>query len=379
MNPAVDWLLLRVLAACVVAVLYPFVLYPLVLMLLPARPLARGGATAPSVSLLFCAYNEARALPAKIDNLRVLKRRHPALEILAYDDGSTDGTGALLDAAQDILTLVRGPGRAGKAHGMKALAKRAGGEVLVFTDANVLLAEDALDRLAPCYADAQVGGVLGSLRYMGTRGTSAAAIGGLYWRIEEILKDLESRSGNVMGADGSIFSIRRALYPDFPDTVLDDMTVSMAVVFAGKRLVKARDVLAYEQMVASREDEYRRKVRIAARSWHTHAHIRPQLREMALVDRFKYASRKMVRWWGGLWMLIGALAAFVLILRAAPLVAGVLLLASVIGVLVAVRARRGPVAAIADILLAYAATLQGIVAAMRGRTFATWTPAKSRD
>src|SRR5690606_3537596 len=168
-------------------------------------------------------------------------------------------------------------GRAGKAHGMKRLAALAASDILVLTDANVLLAEDAIDRLLPYYADSQVGGVLGSLRYIGGDSSATASVGGLYWRLEEHLKDLESRSGNVMGADGSIFSVRRALYPDFPDDVLDDLTVSMAVVFAGRRLIKAQDVIAREMMVARREDEYRRKVRIAARSWHTHRHLRPQL------------------------------------------------------------------------------------------------------
>ena len=41
-----------------------------------------------------------------------------------------------------------------------------------------------------------------------------------------------------MGADGSIFAVRRELYPDFPDTVQDDFTVSMSAVFAGRRLVR---------------------------------------------------------------------------------------------------------------------------------------------
>src|SRR3546814_6771444 len=100
---------------------------------------------------------------------------------------------------------------------------------------------------------------------MGDGESATASVGSLYWRIEERLKDEESRTGNVLGADGSIFSIRRALYPEFPDSVLDDLTVSMAVVFAGRRLVKAKDVIARERLVAGRGDEYRRKVRIAAR------------------------------------------------------------------------------------------------------------------
>jgi cellulose synthase/poly-beta-1,6-N-acetylglucosamine synthase-like glycosyltransferase len=359
---------------------WPFVVYPLLLRFLPRKSvLWDASAPAPSLSLLFCAYNEAAALPAKIANLRTLKSKHPGLEVLAFDDGSGDETAALLAEAGDVVTLVRGPGRSGKAHGMKRLAAMASGDLLVFTDANVLLDDDALERLTPYYADAAVGGVLGSLHYGGTGSSASASVGGLYWRLEEHLKDMESHTGNVMGADGSIFSVRRSLYPDFPDDVLDDLTVSMSVVFAGKRLIKAKDVIAREMMVARREEEYRRKVRIAARSWHTHRHLRPGLRAMRGLDRFKYTSRKIVRWFGALWMAAGALAVLVLAWRMAPLAAVAMLACGGGLAWLGHHARTGPVAALWDMLLAYVATLQGVLKAMRGQIVVIWQPAQSRD
>ena len=366
------------LLVSLVAVLWPFLFYPLVLRALPTQPERPVAGPTPSASLLFCAYNEADAMPEKLANLAMLKRQHPSLELLAFDDGSSDGTGDLIAAQGDLVTLIRGPGRSGKAHGMKQLAARARGDILIFTDANVLLDSEAIDNLLARYADPDIGGVLGSLHYVGQDESATASVGSLYWRIEERLKDEESRTGNVLGADGSIFSIRRSLYPDFPDSVLDDLTVSMAVVFAGKRLVKAKDVIARERLVTARKDEYRRKVRIAARAWHTHSHLRPQLRRMAAIDRFKYASRKIIRWFGGLFILTGAVAAGALALRISPMLylIGALVVALVIWR--GIRARSGPFAALVDVLIAYAATLQGVAKAMTGRTVTIWNPAKSR-
>lgn len=372
--------LLLVLLASALLLVWPFGPYPALLRWLPEQPVRRDeAAPAPSLSLLFCAYNEAAALPAKIANLRALKVRHPGLEVLAFDDGSTDATAALLAAAGDVLTVLRGPGRSGKAHGMKRLAAMARGDVLVFTDANVLLEEEALARLLPYYADPSVGGVLGSLHYGGAHSSASASVGALYWRMEERLKDRESRTGNVMGADGSIFSIRRALYPDFPDTVLDDLTVSMHVLFAGRRLIKARDVIARETMVARREEEYRRKVRIAARSWHTHCHLRPHLRRLPALDRCKYASRKLVRWFGALWLAMGGVALLALAWRIDPRVALALAALGAGAAGLGHRARSGSVAALWDMVLAYVATLQGVLQAMRGQVVVTWQPAPSRD
>lgn len=375
---ATNLILAAILLLCLTVVAWPFLFYPLILRLLSTRPEAPVEGAVPSASLLFCAYNEAAAMPEKLANLAMLKARHPTLEILAFDDGSSDGTGDLIAAQGSLVTLIRGPGRSGKAHGMKQLAARARGDVLIFTDANVLLDPDAIDNLLARYADPQVGGVLGSLHYIGAEDSATASVGSLYWRIEEKLKDEESRTGNVLGADGSIFSIRRSLYPDFPDSVLDDLTVSMAVVFAGRRLVKAKDVIARERLVTARKDEYRRKVRIAARAWHTHVHLRPQLRRMGALDRFKYASRKIVRWFGGLFILIGAVAAGALAMRLSP----ALYLAGALGVAliiwIGIRAKSGPFAALVDILIAYAATLQGVAKAMTGRTVTVWNPAQSR-
>ncbi|WP_088184656.1 glycosyltransferase family 2 protein [Sphingobium sp. Z007] len=375
---ATDLLLGAVLLLCLIAVAWPFLFYPLILRGLPTVPEAPVGGPPPSASLLFCAYNEAGAMPEKLANLAMLKQRHPTLEILAFDDGSSDGTGDLIAAQGDLVTLIRGPGRSGKAHGMKQLAARARGEVLIFTDANVLLDADAIDNLLARYADSQVGGVLGSLHYIGAEDSATAAVGSLYWRIEERLKDEESRTGNVLGADGSIFSIRRSLYPDFPDSVLDDLTVSMAVLFAGKRLIKAKDVIARERLVTARKDEYRRKVRIAARAWHTHAHLRAQLRRMGAIDRFKYASRKIVRWFGGLFILVGAAAAGALAMRVSPALYLAGALGAALVIWIGVRAKSGPFAALVDVLIAYAATLQGVAKAMTGRTVTVWNPAQSR-
>jgi cellulose synthase/poly-beta-1,6-N-acetylglucosamine synthase-like glycosyltransferase len=371
-----DAFLLSVLLLCILAVLHPFLIYPAILHSLPRRLVSEQPAMH-SASLLFCAYNESAVIQEKIANLAVLKALHPDLQILAFDDGSSDDTADHLAARPDLLTLVRG-NRSGKAHGMKQLAAMATGDILIFTDANVMLAQEAVANLLVYYGDPAVGGVLGSLHYVRDDSSATASVGQFYWQMEERLKDLESRTGNVMGADGSIFSIRRALYPDFPDTVLDDLTVSMSVVFAGQRLIKVSDVMAFERLVSVRRDEYRRKVRIAARAWHTHRYLRPQLRRMTMIDQFKYASRKLVRWFGGLFLVTGAIAACTLAWRidlrlfALGGAAGGLLL------LLGFTSRKGPAAKIADIILAYMATLQGIFRAMRGKTFAVWNPAKSR-
>mgnify|MGYP005819493629 CR=1 FL=1 len=233
MRQAILGLCWTITASCAILTIYPYVIYPLLLRLMPRRPTLtanRRSNRGREFALLFCAYNESSALSWKIDNVRELQIQYPELEVLAYDDCSSDGTADLIEQAGHGIRLVRGTERAGKAHGMKLLVSMTERDYLIFTDANVELNLEALDQLCSAYADEMVGGVCGMLQYSDNDGTPVSHAGGLYWRLEEFTKAQESRSGNVMGADGSIFSIRRRLYPDFPDTVLDDLTVSMAVI-----------------------------------------------------------------------------------------------------------------------------------------------------
>jgi glycosyltransferase involved in cell wall biosynthesis len=81
--------------------------------------------------------------------LRALLAQEGVLEIIALDDGSTDETAHLVrTVAGDRIRLVTGaplpPGWLGKPHACHQLAALATGEVLVFVDADVVLAPGAV-------------------------------------------------------------------------------------------------------------------------------------------------------------------------------------------------------------------------------------------
>lgn len=374
---AVICIFVALCVACLLLFFYPYLIYPQLLRLFPEKPLRKASANY-SVSLLFCAYNEVEALPGKIANLRSLKQRSPELAILVYDDASSDGTFELLAQARDILTLVRGPGRTGKAAGMKELVRRADTDVLIFTDANILLSMDVIDRLLPYYADCSVGGVACTIQTETDAASLTSQVGSSYIDLDDKLQELESRTGNVMGASGGLFSVRRQLYPEFPDTVQDDFTVSMSVIFRGKRLVKALDVIGYERTVSERSDEVRRKMRIGARAYHTHSFMRPSLRRMSALDRFKYVSRKMLRWFGGFFLAMGGIFGLGAIATVSKLAAAIFALLGLIAVIVGLKSEGGLLARGSELAIAIFATLFGVLQGMRGQTMATWSPAKSR-
>lgn len=362
--------------------LHPYVSYPLSLRLFAKRPVRADSANEPrpSASLLFSAYNEERALPAKLDNLEAIKRLYPDLEILAYSDMSTDGTLALLESRPDLLMVVPATERAGKATGMRRMVAQAKGEICIFTDANVLLAPDSFAPLLEYFHNPEIGGVSGTLHYINNGDGATAQVGGLYWRLEEKIKALESRCGSMMGADGAIFATRRALYPQVPSHLLDDMIASMSVLLHDKRLISAPDVIAYERNTTDPVDEFRRKRRIACRSYASYRHLWPQLaRHFSLADRYKFVSHKLLRWMGAPLALVcaGSLSA-ALWLDGRPGLLGALWGGAALVALGAMLRLR-PCVMLMEIAAAIWAAFLGVVDAWRGRTYQTWAPAKSRD
>src|SRR3546814_2699071 len=67
--------------------------------------------------------------------------------------------------------------------------------------------------------------------------------------------------------------------------------------------------ISYERATTDSGDEFRRKVRIACQSFNCHRLLRPRLRKLPPLDRFKYGSHKVLRWFGIYFLAAGILAA----------------------------------------------------------------------
>ncbi len=366
-----------------VLALHPFTTYPLSLRLMArrhARPV-RGGPPPQRVAVCVCAYNEERVIAARMDNLLALRAGHPDLDVLVYVDAASDGTAQVLQAYADRVRLVVSAERLGKTAGMNKLVSMTDAEVVVFTDANVSFAESALTRLVAPFADPEVGCACGHLVYVDSEAgavSSTAATGSLYWRLEEHIKALESATGSVMGADGSIFAIRRVMHRPPPAWLIDDMYVSLSVLCAGGRVVHVADAVATEAAVSRPAEEFRRKVRIACQAFNVNRALWPQLMQLGALDRYKYLSHKLLRWLS-IFLLAGAASAALLAIGAgAGLPAfGVALAAGLLGCSLVAASPGGKLGQLREVLAAFIATGAGVLRSLRGETFQTWNPPAS--
>lgn len=368
---------------CLLAALHPFITYPLSLWVLTKvrpRPLtpAPGSSREPDLAILMCAYNEEGIIEAKAKNLLDLKAAYPNIEVLVYVDAATDRTAELLRPYEGQIRVVVSSERTGKTPGMNLLMSMTQKPIILFTDANVMIDSDAPKQLMRYFADPHVGCVAGNLRYTNANASVTAESGSLYWRLEEWIKRKESAIGSCMGADGSLFAIRRELHTPPPAELCDDMFVSLQVLCRGARVVQAADVSAFEQSVTSASEEFTRKARIACQSFNAHQHLWPSLRRSSPLVLYQYLSHKWLRWFAFAW-LVGAVFFGELALLAKhefvlavclPMVGALLLLVGYLG-------WEKRLSQIWDILSAFAGTGLGVFQSMRGRTYTTWTPAAS--
>ncbi len=105
----------------------------------------------PSVSLIAAARNEERNIAEAVRSL--LNLDYPHLELILVDDRSEDRTGAILDEVAQHEPRLRvlhveelPPGWLGKNHALWCGSKQAKGELLLFTDADVVMRPDTLKR-----------------------------------------------------------------------------------------------------------------------------------------------------------------------------------------------------------------------------------------
>ncbi len=368
-----------------VVFLYPYVLYPVMLKFLPKRPYrVEPGVNTDNikVALVFCAYNEEESLPGKIQNIRDIVALVPELEVFAYSDCSSDGTNQMLLEASDILRAVIGETRTGKVIGMKQLVSMTNADVLICTDANVICDPAGIKRLIEYFTLPEVGSVASTLIYTDTDNseeTPTAKVGGLYWRLEESIKRLESETGSMMGADGSLFAVRRDCYPDLPGHLVDDMAASLEPVFQGLRCISAKDVVAYEHSVGNSQEEFKRKKRIACGSYGTYVYMKSSIDGLPLIERFKFYSHKTMRWWGALALFI-ATCCFLLggLITGHFLLTSLLLTSAALLIIIAGKVGLPGFSSIYEILKAIIATMMGVFEAMSGKKYEVWVPAKSR-
>jgi Glycosyltransferases, probably involved in cell wall biogenesis len=253
-----------------IGILSVFVLYPVGILFLSRlrklpdpQPLSANL----SVSLVVAARNAHHFISDKVNNSLSLDYPRSQLQIIMFSDGSTDDTEDIIKShGNDRVELLSSSTHEGKANVLNRAILRCTGDIVVFSDADVLLNQDALSQLVKHYSDPAIGGVCGQ-RVIGKDNTNLRIAQESYITLDSTLKVLESRIGSITSNDGKLYSIRRELFQPIPSAVTDDLYVCLNIVRQGWRFVFEPQAKAYISIPSRNAvHELQRRRRIVSRS-----------------------------------------------------------------------------------------------------------------
>jgi cellulose synthase/poly-beta-1,6-N-acetylglucosamine synthase-like glycosyltransferase len=311
--------LARILVAAPIVVAgYAYILYPLLLWILARfrkEEIVDRGVILPSVSVVIPAYNEEKQIGGAID--AVLAQDYPAerLQVLILSDASTDATDRIVgEYSARGVELLRMPQRSGKTRAENVACARLRGEIIVNTDASVRLHPAAIRKLVSQMADPSVGVASSRDVSLSTFDQSANVTEAGYVNYEMRVRDLETRTGGIVGASGSCYAIRADLHKiPLRDDLSRDFSAALTARLHGLRSVSARDAVCFIPRTASLKAEYRRKVRTISRGMDT-LYNRRQLLDPTRYGLFawKLFSHKVCRWLLPISVVAGVVGLFLL-------------------------------------------------------------------
>ncbi len=252
----------------------------------------------PEITLLIAAYNEKDYVAAKVKNSLELDYPKDKLKLVWITDGSDDGTPDLL-AKYTEVAVFHESARNGKIGAINRAMKFVKTPIVVYSDANTMLGNDAIRRIVYLFSNPEIGCVSGEKRIASKDADTASGAGeGIYWKYESLLKRYDFKLNSVVGAAGELFAIRTELHQDVErDTLLDDFIISLRIAMKGYKIGYDPDAYAMESASANVKEELKRKIRIAAGG------IQSIVRLKALLNPFKYKilsfqyiSHRVLRW-----------------------------------------------------------------------------------
>ena len=269
----------RLFFGSVALILYTFVGYPALvaaLARLRPKPLRTSPAFEPEVSLIIAAYDEEDVIAARLENVRDLDYPHDRLEVIVVADGSSDRTAELARGFAGV-TVLDGAERRGKLAAVNRGVARAGGDVLVLSDANNRYTRETIRELVSPFADPSVGVVTGRKAIDDGDGRPLDRAENLYWRYESKIKEWQTAVGSVTGVAGEILAFRREAYASpRPGTMNEDFVQALQAALDGWRVVYAPGAVSLERASATIGDEAIRRSRLVTGRWQALRELLPQ-------------------------------------------------------------------------------------------------------
>ena len=296
--------LYSLLVLCLLGIIITYGLYPLWQILFPGKshPILEINFNAQLVTVIFAAYNEQDVIEEKIRSIYHSSYPNELIEVWIGSDKSTDATEDIITRLQlefKTLHLYISSGRSGKAAIMNILAKKAGGDIFIATDANIIFDHHTITELVKYYSNVNVGAVAGNLSYEKENISSGTSKNEhFYLNIENRIKQTESNKyGFCLGMEGGLYSIRKKLWSEIPPhTFMEDFFQTVQVFDQGYDIVFNEFALGFEDVSTSLKEEFNRKIRISIGNFQNLRRFRKLAMNKPFPFGLVFLFHKILRW-----------------------------------------------------------------------------------
>jgi len=271
----------------------------------------------PTVAILVPCYNEEKLIKKKVENLARLDYEPEMMEVFFLDGKSTDASVQLIEEGirgRPNFACVQTNQR-GKINQLNFLLPEIKADIIVNTDVDGFMEEDALLKMVDEFRKGEEVGVVGAL--VSPEETIKEEVE--HWHAQNRVRILETGVRSASAVIGACYGFRRGLIERFPeDVVADDVYVTFAATAKGKRVIYSRNAWAWEMRAANSLGEmFRHKFR------KSHALIKELLRFLPKAFRMKGLYRvifltKFLQQLVVPWMLILFLVLLVVLLVRVP-------------------------------------------------------------
>ncbi len=212
-------------------------------------------------SLGLMAHNEAANIGRLLARIRQSRfEQVEVAEIIVVASGCTDDTEAIVRAATALdprIRLISQPTREGKASAMNLFIADAGCDVLVLSSADLLPAEDALERLVAPFTDPEIGLTACRPEPVNDPATFMGFAAHLLW-------DLHHQMNLEGFKAGEMIAFRRVFRRIPPHTAVDEASVEPLIRGQGYQVRYVPDAVVYNKGPETIDDFLRQRRRIYA-------------------------------------------------------------------------------------------------------------------
>ena len=125
----------------------------------------------------------------------------------------------------------------------------------------------------------------------------------MFWKYESYIKQCQSRIGSITTGDGEIFAIRKSLYQDIPEEIInDDTAITFLIIKQGYRVIYEPRAISYEEASLSLKDDFNVKARMVSGGFQTLIKFPGLLFPPVTFFAVQFISHKVLRWTMFAWL-----------------------------------------------------------------------------